>query len=61
MLTALYSALYGLLISEDNALLLGSLLVFALIAVAMVLTRGIDWYQVGKPQPDAGERAVAVN
>jgi inner membrane protein len=44
MLTALYGALYGLLISEDNALLLGSLLVFALIATAMVLTRKLDWY-----------------
>jgi inner membrane protein len=49
MLTALYSALYGLLVSEDNALLLGSLLVFALIATAMVLTRKVDWYRVGVP------------
>jgi inner membrane protein len=44
LLTALYGALYGLLISEDNALLLGSLLVFALIAAAMILTRRVDWY-----------------
>jgi len=49
VLTALYSALYGLLVSEDNALLLGSLLVFALIATAMVLTRKVDWYRVGVP------------
>jgi len=39
--------LYGLLISEDNALLLGSLLLFALIAAAMMLTRKVDWYSVG--------------
>ena len=49
MLTALYSALYGLLVSEDNALLLGSLLVFALLAAAMVLTRKVDWYREGAP------------
>lgn len=47
MLTALYSALYGLLVSEDSALLLGSLLVFALVAAAMVLTRKVDWYREG--------------
>ena len=46
LLAALYSALYGLLISEDNALLLGSLLVFGLIATAMALTRNFDWYSL---------------
>ena len=49
MLTALYGALYGLLVSEDNALLLGSLPVFALLAAAMVLTRKVDWYREGTP------------
>ena len=44
LLTALYSALYGLLVSEDNALLLGSILVFGLIAAVMYMTRHIDWY-----------------
>jgi inner membrane protein len=48
MLGALYSALYGLLISEDNALLLGSLLVFALLAAAMAITRKLDWYSLGR-------------
>ena len=47
VLTALYGALYGMLMSEDNALLLGSLLVFALVALAMVLTRNVDWSRVG--------------
>ncbi|WP_394779684.1 cell envelope integrity protein CreD [Undibacterium sp.] len=46
MLTALYAALYGLLASEDNALVLGSLLLFAILAAIMVVTRKIDWYQV---------------
>lgn len=43
-LTALYGALYGILASEDNAMLMGSLLVFGLLAVVMVITRKIDWY-----------------
>jgi inner membrane protein len=45
MLTAMYAAIYGLLISEDNALLLGSVLLFGLIAIAMIGTRKVDWYQ----------------
>ncbi len=46
MLTALYGALYGILASEDNALLMGSLLVFGLLALVMIVTRKIDWYQI---------------
>ena len=50
LLTALYSALYGILQSEDNALLMGSLLVFGLLALVMVITRKVDWYALsGKP------------
>ncbi len=44
--TALYGSLYLLLQSEDNALLLGSLMVFALLAVIMVSTRKLDWAAV---------------
>ena len=47
MLTSLYAAVYGLLISEDNALVLGSLLLFAVLAVVMVVTRRVDWYKSG--------------
>jgi inner membrane protein len=43
-LTALYGALYGILASEDNAMLMGSLLVFGLLAAAMIITRKVDWY-----------------
>ncbi len=46
LLTLLYGALYGLLSSEDNALVLGSLLLFALLAAAMVATRNFDWYRL---------------
>ena len=45
MLTSLYAAVYGLLISEDNALILGSLMLFAVLAVVMVVTRKVDWYR----------------
>ena len=47
MLTALYGAVYGLLISEDNALILGSILLFAVLATVMVVTRRVDWYRSG--------------
>ena len=47
MLATLYAAVYGLLISEDNALILGSLLLFFVLAAVMVLTRRIDWYKAG--------------
>ena len=43
----LYGALYGLLTSESNALLLGSLLLFGLLAVLMLATRRVDWYAIG--------------
>ena len=45
MLTALYAAVYGLLISEDTALILGSLMLFAVLAAVMVVTRKVDWYK----------------
>jgi inner membrane protein len=35
--------LYGILSSEDYALLMGSLLVFGLLAAVMVLTRRVSW------------------
>jgi inner membrane protein len=51
VLGLLYAALYGLLISEDNSLLLGSLLIFALVAAALIATRKLDWYTLGSPAP----------
>jgi inner membrane protein len=52
MLTALYAAVYGLLISEDNALILGSLLLFAVLAIVMVITRKVDWYKTSPTPTD---------
>ena len=51
MLTSLYAAVYGLLISEDNALILGSILLFAVLATVMVVTRKVDWYRTGAVTP----------
>jgi len=47
-LVLLYSALYGLLSSENNALVLGTLLLFTALGAVMVATRKIDWYGIGK-------------
>ena len=46
MLATLYAALYGLLVSEDNALVLGAGLLFLILAAIMVVTRKVDWYQL---------------
>ncbi len=45
MLGTLYAALYGLLMSEDNALVLGAVLLFVILAAIMLLTRKVDWYR----------------
>lgn len=46
-LTMLYALLYLILSSEDYALLMGSLLVFGLLAAIMVLTRKVNWSRMG--------------
>ena len=45
-IAALYGTLYALLQLEQTALLLGSLLLFAVLAAIMVATRRIDWYRL---------------
>ena len=50
MLALLYAGIYGLLISEDNALILGSLMLFTLLALVMYVTRKVDWYKNTAPQ-----------
>lgn len=57
-LSALYGLLYVLLRVEDHALLMGSLLVFACVASAMVATRRVDWYAFGANPSGAGEPAA---
>ncbi|CAJ1870151.1 cell envelope integrity protein CreD [Aeromonas jandaei] len=41
-----YAILYSLLQAEEIALLLGALLLFATLALIMLMTRKLDWYQV---------------
>lgn len=48
MLGVLYLVLYVIIQAEDFALLGGSILVFAVLAITMVMTREIDWYRVGE-------------
>ncbi|MGV3665553.1 MAG: cell envelope integrity protein CreD [Leptospira bouyouniensis] len=44
---SLYSFLYIILASEDQALLLGSITLFTILALVMHFTRKINWYQFG--------------
>lgn len=44
VLGLIYAMLYGLIAAEQYALLIGSLVLLALVAVLMYLTRRIDWY-----------------
>ena len=47
LLSLLYAILYGLMQAEEIALLLGSGLLFVVLAIVMVVTRKVDWYQIG--------------
>ena len=47
-IAALYGVLYALLQLEQTALLLGSLLLFAVLAAIMVATRRVDWYALAE-------------
>ena len=44
----MYGTLYMLLLSEDHALLTGSLLVFGVLAIVMLATRRLDWTALGE-------------
>jgi inner membrane protein len=53
-LTALYGALFGILHSEQNALLMGSALLFVVVASLMIATRKTNWYELFAPSPIIG-------
>jgi inner membrane protein len=57
MLVALYGVLYGILVSEDNALMMGSLLLFGVLAAIMLATRKLDWYGVMRSEAGPLEAA----
>jgi inner membrane protein len=50
---ALYGALYALLQMEQTALVIGSVLLFAVLAGVMWMTRRIDWYRLLRGEPAA--------
>ena len=57
-LLVLYGVLYMLLHSEDNSLMLGSVLLFSILAIIMSLTRRFDWHRVtstSSPQKQSQE------
>ena len=45
-----YILLYVIIVSEQAALLIGSLSLFAVLAAVMIVTRHIDWHQLGNQQ-----------
>ena len=47
MLALIYALLYGLVVSEDYALLMGSLALLGAVAAMKYLTRRVDWYALG--------------
>jgi inner membrane protein len=58
-IAALYGALYLLLQLEQSALVLGSLLLFAVLGAVMVATRRVDWYALmAQLRREAGSPAV---
>ncbi len=60
LLTAVFGVLYVLISLEDYALLAGSIMLFACLALAMVLTRKVDWYQLSDAlSVRRGKNAVA--
>ncbi len=64
MLLGLYGLLFAILRSEDNALLMGSLLLFAVLALVMLVTRRMDWFAIGermgRPRAERRTDATAV-
>jgi inner membrane protein len=51
-LTGLYGFLFIVLKMEDYALLMGSLVLFAVLGIFMYTTRKIDWYNLSKHNPN---------
>jgi inner membrane protein len=62
VLSSMYGALYVILQSEDLTLILGSVLVFVLLAVTMFLTRNVNWYDTAETpsaeQPQSADASL---
>ena len=46
LLSIIYAMLYVIVSAEDYALLMGTFVVFSVIAIIMIATRNINWYQI---------------
>jgi inner membrane protein len=53
LLAVTYAALYQLMLLEDQALLIGSIGLFAALSAIMLVTRRIDWYALGRREQAA--------
>ena len=58
-LVGLYGVLYGVLLSEDNALLMGSVLLFAALGTVMLTTRRLNWYSLGRQLSESDAQNAA--
>jgi len=47
-MSAVYGILYVLVLSEDYALVLGAITLFTALAAVMLITRKLDWYELGE-------------
>ena len=57
VLGLIYAMLYGLIAAEQYALLIGALVLLAVVALMMYLTRRVDWYAYA---PASGEQPPAI-
>lgn len=48
-----YGILYALVISEDYALLMGAIVLFAILGAVMLATRKVDWYRAATAEQPA--------
>ena len=58
LIAVMYGLLFVLLQLEQTALVVGSLALFAVLAVVMVATRKVDWYAFGKGDNSAPSHTV---
>lgn len=47
-ISLLYAMLFAILRSEDHSMLMGTLLLFAMLAAVMLMTRRVNWYEIGE-------------
>ena len=51
VLAVVYALLYGLVVSEQYSLLMGSIALLAAVSALMYLTRKVDWYAYASARP----------